>query len=589
MPPRALIVGQLVGAGRGLAVEPSFEAGVPVRLGKQGRDGRIGDLVTVSTGRGSPRVVAVHGPASSPRAAMAALLASEGLGRSFPKAVLAETDEVADQAMVVDAGRRDLRDQRVITIDPEGAKDHDDAVAVVAEGDAIRLWVHIADVARYVRHGGAIDREAARRGNSVYVPGTVDPMLPERLSSDICSLRPGADRKVVTVEMLVDAAGEVTETRFCRSLIHSRQRLTYPQVDQLFAGGGLGDVALEADLRVVQTLAERLRIRRMKRGALGIETAEPSFRFDGDRLAGVAMEGQTAAHSLVEECMIAANEAVARYMLARNRSTIFRRHEDPQARSIELLYERLVELGIPVPELVEGPLTPTECAEAAVRASEAIARHTARHGGARALPVLVLQALRQAHYSSEHVGHSGLASSAYLHFTSPIRRYPDLAAHRALLDALGLDDPAADATELAVEAERSSMTERAATALERRADRICLAFLLIERLRREPDERFAGEVMGIGEGGAFVAYGPELAFDGYLPARRIEGDWWRSDPLGVMLVGDESGRRIAIGDPVTVRVVEVNPLRGRVDLEPADTSMPAPRPGPRSRRDRRRR
>ncbi len=560
-----------------------------MRLGKHGRDGRIGDLVTVSTGRGSPRVIAVHGPADSPRAAMAALLASEGLGRSFPKAVLREADEVAEQALVDDVGRRDLTAQRVITIDPDGAKDHDDAVAVVAEGDAIRLWVHIADVARYVRHGGAIDAEAARRGNSVYVPGTVDPMLPERLSSDVCSLRPGADRKVVTVELLIDAEGEVAETSFCRALIHSRRRLTYPQVDAFFADGSLGDVALEADIEVVRTLAQRLRARRMTRGALGIETAEPSFRFEGDHLVGVEMEGQTPAHSLVEECMIAANEAVARYMLARNRPTIFRRHEDPQARGVELLYERLTELGVAVPELPEGPLTPTECAAASVRASEAIARHTAVNGGARALPVLVLQALRQAHYSSEHVGHSGLASSAYLHFTSPIRRYPDLAAHRALLDALGLDDPGADATELAVEAERSSMTERAATALERRADRICLAFLLIERLRHDPDERFTGEVTGIGEGGAFVAYGPELAFDGYLPARRIEGDWWRSDPLGVMLIGDESGRRIAVGDPITVRVVEVNPLRGRVDLEPADTSMPAPRPAPRSRRDRRRR
>lgn len=560
-----------------------------MRLGKQGRRGQIGDLVTVATGRGGPRVVAVHGPADSPRAVMAALLASEGLGRNFPKAVLQEADEVAEQATVVDAGRRDLTGLRVITIDPEGAKDHDDAIAVEAEGQAIRLWVHIADVARFVRHGGAIDREAARRGNSVYVPGTVDPMLPERLSSDVCSLRPGADRKVVTVEMLVDEDGEVTDTRFFRALIHSRQRLTYPQVDRLFAGGSLGEAALEADLAVARSLAERLRLRRMRRGALGVETAEPSFTFAGERLVGVEMEGQTAAHSLVEECMIAANEAVARYMLARNRPTIFRYHEDPQARSIELLYERLTELGVAVPELPEGPLTPTESAAAAVRASEAIARHAAQNGGGRALPVLVLQALRQAHYSSVHVGHSGLASAAYLHFTSPIRRYPDLAAHRALLDALGLDDPAADATELAMEAERSSMTERAATALERRADRVCLAFLLQERLRRDPDERFEGEVTGIGEGGAFVAYGPDFAFDGYLPARRIEGDWWRADPLGVMLIGDESGRRIAVGDPVSVRVVEINTLRGRVDLEPADTSMPAPRSAPRSRRDRRRR
>lgn len=533
-------------------------------------------------------MVAVHGPARSPRAAMGALLASAGLGRPFPKAVLAEADAAAEQAFVDDPGRHDLTDQRVITIDPEGAKDHDDAIAVVAEGDAVRLWVHIADVARYVPFGGPIDREAARRGCSVYVPGTVDPMLPERLSNDICSLRPGADRKVVTVEMLVDSTGEVTETRFARATIHSRRRLTYPQVDGLFAGGTLDDVALEADLDVLRTLAARLRTRRMARGALGIETAEPSFRFEGERLLGVEMEGQTEAHGLVEECMIAANEAVARYMIARGRPTIFRRHEDPQSASIELLYERLAVLGVAVPELPEGPLTPTQCAEASVRASAAVAAHTARHGGGRALPVLVLRALRQAHYSAESVGHSGLASSAYLHFTSPIRRYPDLAAHRALLDALGLGPPAADAAELALEAERSSLAERDATALERRADRVCLAYLLVDVLRGDPDQTFEGEVTGIGESGAFVAYGPELAFDGYLAARRIEGDWWRPDPLDVMLVGDDTGRRIAIGDRISVRVVDVEPLRGRVDLTPGDAPLPPPGLAPRGRRQRRR-
>lgn len=578
------MVGELVGSGRGMAVEPAFEAGPPLRLGRHGRAGRIGDLVTAQVGKGGPRVVAVHGSARSPRAAMAALLSSEGLGRPFSKAVLNEAEAVAEQAAVADPGRHDLTGQRVITIDPEGAKDHDDAIAVRAEGDATRLWVHIADVARYVELGGAIDREAARRGCSVYVPGTVDPMLPERLSADVCSLRPGADRKVVTVEMLIDAAGEVTETRFARSVIHSRRRLTYPEVDRLFAGGGLGDPDLEADLATGRALAARLRRRRMARGALGIETAEPSFTFHGDQLAGVRLEWQTEAHSLVEECMIAANEAVARYMLARGRPTIFRRHEDPEPRSIELLYERFAELGVATAPLAEGPLTPTQCAAAAVRASEAVTRHVEHHGGRRSLPVLVLQALRQAHYSSEHVGHSGLASSAYLHFTSPIRRYPDLAAHRALLDALGLAGPGADAADLAMAAERSSLAERQAVAVERRADRICLAFLLADRIADDPDETFDGEVTGVGDSGAFVAFGPDLGFDGYLAARRIEGDWWRATPLGVALEGESTGTRIAVGDAVAVRVVDIEPLRGRVDLEPADAQpRQSARPGPRGR------
>ncbi len=577
-----------MGAGRGLAVEPVFERGQPLRLGRQGQQGRIGDLVTAVAGRGSPRIVAVHGSARSPRAAMAALLANEELGRPFPKAVMAEADDVAADATVVDAGRRDLTDQRVITIDPEGAKDHDDAVSVVREGQSIRLWVHIADVARYVRFGGAIDKEAARRGNSVYVPGMVDPMLPPRLSNDVCSLRPGDDRKVVTAEMLISSDGLVTESRFYRALIHSRRRLTYPDVDALFAGGSLDDPALEDDLTIVRDLAKRLRERRMARGALGIETGEPSFTFDGDRLVGVEIEGQTESHSLVEECMIAANEAVARYMLDRGRATIFRHHDDPPQAAIETLYERLAELGIETPTLAEGDLTPTQCAQAAVAAAGAIARHITRHGGDRALPVLVLQALRRAYYSSEHVGHSGLASSAYLHFTSPIRRYPDLAAHRALLDALGLDDPAADPSDLAEAADRSSFTEQIATKLERRADRVCLAFLVSEEIRTDPERVFDGQVTGVGDAGVFVAFGPDNAFDGYLPARRIPGDWWRPDPLGVVLVGEEHGGRIAVGDAISIRVVDIEALRGRVDLEPADAPRRQPSPAPRGHRPRRR-
>ncbi|HJZ60792.1 MAG TPA: RNB domain-containing ribonuclease [Miltoncostaeaceae bacterium] len=563
-----------------------------MRLGSRARaDARPGDLVTVEIGRGGARVVAVHGRVGSARAAMAALLESEGLGRPFSEAALAEAEAAVDASLEVDPERRDLTGQRVITIDPEGAKDHDDAVSVVAEGEAIRLWVHIADVARYVAQGGPIDREALRRGCSVYVPGTVDPMLPERLSSDICSLRPGVDRKVVTVEMLVDARGTVLERRFSRALVHSRRRLTYPEVDAALAGGGdLADPALEADLRLAHELAERLRRRRLRRGALEIATTEPAFTFSGAHVAGVRMEGQTPAHSLVEECMIAANEAVARHMLARSRPTVYRYHPDPQERPVELLYERLEALEVRVPPLPDGPLTPTDCAAAVRRAAQAVSRHVARSGHGRAVVTLVLQALGQAVYSADLVGHSGLASAAYLHFTSPIRRYPDLVAHRALLDTLGLGEPGPDAATCAEAAERSSLAERAAAALERRADRIALAHLLVDRLRdADGDRAFDGEATGIGDGGLFAAFGPDgpEPYDGYLPARRIGEDWWRPDPLGVALVADGSGRRIAIGDPVAVRVVDVDRLRGRVDLEPADA--PATRPARRAGRARGRR
>lgn len=277
--------------------------------------------------------------------------------------------------------------------------------------------------------------------------------------------------------------------------------------------------------------------------------------------------------------MLAANVCAAEYLHVHKHTVLYRIHQGPTPEKLEALREFMKEFGL---QLGGGE-------EPQAADYSRLLKSIKGRPDAGLLQTVMLRSLRQAKYEPENIGHFGLGYDAYTHFTSPIRRYPDLAAHRALLDALGLDEPTADATELAVEAERSSMTERAATALERRADRVCLAFLLMERLRGDPDQRFEGEVTGIGEGGVFVAYGPDLAFDGYLPARRIEGDWWRTDPLGVMLIGDESGRRIAVGDAVTVRVVEVNPLRGRVDLEPADTSMPAPRPAPRNRRERRRR
>jgi ribonuclease R len=201
------------------------------------------------------------------------------MGRPFPRAAIEEADALDESAVADDPGRRDLRAQRVITIDPEGAKDHDDALAIAPEGDgAWRLWVHIADVARFVVPGGAIDREAARRGTSVYVPGMVDPMLPARLSSDLCSLRPGADRAAVTVEMVVDRDGNVGETRFSRSLIRSERRLTYGEVDAALAGGSLGDDALGHDVAERAALARRQRARRMASTWRGRRRRTPWWR-----------------------------------------------------------------------------------------------------------------------------------------------------------------------------------------------------------------------------------------------------------------------------------------------------------------------
>ena len=583
--PGATLICELVPAGRGSAAQPAFEPGPPILLGKRARGSAdVGTLVTVELRGRAARVIEVHGPSRSVRAALAALLASEGAGRPFPPAAAVEADSLTEGGDE-DPGRRDLRGQEVMTVDPEGAKDHDDAIAVAPEGAGLRVWVHIADVARFVRAGGPLDREAARRGCSVYVPGTVDPMLPARLSADLCSLRPGVDRNAVTAEIELDAAGAALATRFYRSTIRSHRRLTYPEVDALLEGGASAeDTGLRAHVALAARAARLLRARRMERGALDAASPEPVVHLAGERVERIELERQTAAHSLVEELMILANEAVARYLIAREAPTVFRVHQDPAQARIERLYDQLEELDVATPPLPEGPLGPNALRAAAAGAADAVRRHLAGGGGGeRALWSLVLRSLRQAYYAHDQVGHSGLASPAYLHFTSPIRRYPDLLVHRALLDALGIGDPAPDPAWLAEAAAVSSEAERAAAAIERRADALCAAFLLRDLLGRGDDDYVAeGEVVGVIDAGLFVAF--DEVFEGFLPARRLADDYYRADPLEVALVGTAGGRRIRVGDAIAVRVVRIEPLRGRVELEPAGAGPRTLGPGRGARR-----
>jgi ribonuclease R len=393
-------------------------------------------------------------------------------------------------------------------------------------------------------------------------------MLPPEFADDLCSLRPHADRLCVTVEVPLDGELRPGEARFYRSVIRSRERLTYSRAEAILAGRERAEPELADALRLAERVASSLRERRFARGALRIETGDLAFAFDGK--GGVERawrESEPHAHMLVEELMILANEAVAGLLAGRRREGLFRVHERPEPQSVELMLAKLADLEVPTPP-APARMTPNDAAAVAAAASDCVRRYTARSGrGAGAFPSLVLQALKQARYDPQNLGHSGLASGAYCHFTSPIRRYPDLVCHRALLRELGASDDLLpeDLSELAAHA---SGREREAAQLEYRADEICLARLLEQRLFELGWEAaFTGEIVGLIPSGLFVRF--EEVFEGFVPARRLPGDYFELNELGTALVGRRRGRIYRLGDPVDVRVHEIRPSEGQVELAPA--------------------
>jgi ribonuclease R len=527
--------------------EPYFAPGVPLVLDTKGLgDVASGDLAAVRTGRGRAHVVQGFGPAARIANVMEALLVERGAREPF---------EPHDPPEATTEGRVDLRDLLTYTVDPDSAKDFDDALSFRREADGIRAWVHIADVSWFVGAGTPLDRGASRRGFSTYVPGAVAPMLPHELADDLCSLRPDVDRLCVTVEL--PPRGEPS---FYRSVIRSDARLTYGQAAKREAPPEV----LEA-LTLNDELASELRRRRFARGALQIESPEVTFRFDHDGgVANAWLEGEPHAHMLVEELMILANEAVGSFLAARHRDALYRVHERPDPQAVERLVARLVELGVPTPP-VPDPLTPQAAAAVVGAASTLVTRYAEQSGrGREAFQTLVLRALKQARYDPRNLGHAGLASPAYCHFTSPIRRYPDLVVHRALLRELGLaDDPVPGGLDRL--AEELSERERAAGQVEYLADAICLARLLERRLFEQGwDAGFDGEVVGVIGSGVFVRF--DRVFEGFLPARHLTGEYFELDPLATALVGRTTGRRYRLGDAVEVRVERVSAHDGKVEL-----------------------
>ena len=546
--------------GRFLVAEPIFGPGPRTAVERGGAG--AGDLVLVGAGKRGAHVVRKLGRPDRARDVVEGLMLDRGLRRSYPRGADAEAEVALEDPYAANA-RVDLRDLPTFTIDPDDAKDFDDAISAIRENGRVRLWVHIADVTAYLRPGGRLEREASRRSTSVYVPGAVEPMLPEVLSNEACSLRPGEDKLAVTVEMELNGA-DVTNVAFHRSLVRSDRRLTYGEVDELFAGRTRAEAPWGVPLEVARDVARALSERR---DSLEFGSWEPTFDFDSDgNPTGVRYEAQTESHRLIEMLMILANEQVAGYLADKKTPTLYRVHERPEPQSVVFLAEQLASLGIPTPPLPKQ-MTPQQAADAITEISRIVVRESR---GRRAYSVLVLRALKQAYYSPRNLGHAGLSSPRYCHFTSPIRRYPDVVAHRALLQGLGIDEAAAPAHELEDAGVISSAAEREAMKIERDADDICLSFLLERTLSElDPNEShtFEGEVVGLIEKGAFIEFG-EQRFEGMLPARRLRG-WWTLNELGTALEAEGSGRRLRLGDSVQVEVDRVEAARGRVDLIPA--------------------
>jgi ribonuclease R len=565
----APLVGVLEKRGRTLTVAPFFEPGNRIDVEKPRHGEHAGDLVQVSATTGKrARIERRIGRPDVARDVLDALMVHRGLRRRFDPLVEREA-RIAAEEVVAGPERRDLRDLTTFTIDPPTAKDFDDAISAEELPDgAIRVWVHIADVSAFVKPGSAVDREAFRRANSVYVPGLVEPMLPEALSNRACSLVPHQDRLTVTVELEFDGA-KVRRTAFHRSVIRSDERLDYPRVDRIFAGVEKAVDPWAAPLAAARKAARALSDARDARGALAVESSEPEFGFSREgHVESLLPSEQTESHRLIEFLMIAANEAVAGLLEARKLPALFRVHEPPDPPRVERLTAQLDSLDIPTAPLPDH-LTAQHAGEVVSAAARAVDSEVRRRGhGRAAFTSLVLRSLKQAHYTPRNLGHYGLRSARYCHFTSPIRRYPDLICHRALLSAIGAGEATVRASDLEAAGAWCSARERDAMGIERKADNVARAFLLERRLFEQGwDAEFSGEVAGLIGAGVFVAFD---GHEGLLGVRRLRGEWWELNELETMLIGTDSAKRIRLGDGLTVQVEKVDAPRGRDDLLPVE-------------------
>jgi ribonuclease R len=509
------------------------------------------------------KVLKVLGDPDDPRLDSEIIIHKYDLPDAFPPPVLKEASMIPTAVQEGRAGkRRDLRGVPFVTIDGETARDFDDAVAISREpGGKLKLWISIADVSHYVQEDSALDKEAFRRGTSVYFPERALPMLPHALSTGLCSLNPEEDRLCMTVVLEFDWQGEVLHADFFPSLIHSHARLTYTRVKGMLEQDqhdpAIRPPTLYEDLRTMADLCRKLRAKRMERGSIDFDLPEPEVILDVQgQIEEIVKRERHIGHQIIEEFMIAANEAVARFLDQTKAPSLHRVHEAPDAKKVEEFKEFVEHLGYPFP--LKAKLQP--------RIFQRFLERVRGKPEEKSVNYLLLRSMRQARYSESKPGHFALAADHYLHFTSPIRRYPDLVVHRILKEALqhgGLGEKSSRRWQkkLPAIAEHSSQRERVAMEAEREiVDRKKVQFM-----RDKLGQEFNGYISGVVPFGIFVEL-EDFFIEGLVHLTRLPEDHYEFLEKKHTLVGRRQNRLFRLGDRLRVRVEAASLERRQVDF-----------------------
>ncbi|MBI5329349.1 MAG: ribonuclease R [Betaproteobacteria bacterium] len=513
------------------------------------------------------KVMKVLGNYADPGMEIEIALRKHSLPHEFPADVLAQAAKLPKGVLKKDitGNREDVRDLPLVTIDGEDARDFDDAVYCLPEGRGFRLWVAIADVSYYVQPGKPLDKEAYERGNSVYFPRRVIPMLPEELSNGLCSLNPHVDRLCMMCEMEIASTGSIKKYRFYPAVMHSKARLTYNQVWDWLSGAAQPPedrADLMPHLHALHKLFKVLLKARSARGAIDFETIETKMLFDAnDKIERIVPSSRNDAHRLIEECMLAANVCASEFLAKKKHPALYRIHEGPTPEKLKALQEFMSEFGF----FLTGGDDPHAKDYAALLAK------IKQRPDEQLLQTVLLRSLRQAVYSPDNVGHFGLAYEAYTHFTSPIRRYPDLMVHRAIKACLDGETYApGDWSAIGM---HCSMTERRADD----ATRDVVAWLKCFFMQDKINEEYEGVISAVVSFGVFVAL-HDIFIEGLVHVSELGSDYFHFDAARHQMMGERTGKRYRLGDKVRIKVVRVDLETTRIDFALAEEGAAPAKP-----------